>query len=131
MAKSATDIMQEIVFASVIDAITALKAASKGTPNTLLRDLNAVHANTTLADLPPEVQAAIQANVRAAFARLLKDGYSVAPSRSVATPRPAPRDTPSPGPARSTTTGDKKPKPDSNRPHRGAAPRGGWEPRKK
>lgn len=129
MAKSATDIMQEIVFASVIDAITALKAASKGTPNTLLRDLNAVHANTTLADLPPEVQAAIQANVRAAFARLLKDGYSVAPSRSVAPPRPAPRDTPPPRPTRSTPPSDKKP--DPNRPHRGAPPRGGWEPRKK
>lgn len=129
MAKSATDIMQEIVFASVIDAITALKAASKGTPNTLLRDLNAVHANTTLADLPPEVQAAIQANVRAAFARLLKDGYSVAPSRSVAPPRPGPRDTPPPRPTRSTPPGDKKP--DPNRPHRGAPPRGGWEPRKK
>jgi hypothetical protein len=76
--KSATDVMQEILFAAVIDAIMALKAASKGLPNTLLRDLNAIHANTAQADLPPELQAAVAANVRAAFARLLREGYSVA-----------------------------------------------------
>ena len=83
MTKSATDLMEEVIFASVIDAIMALKAASKGMPNTLLRDLNAIHANVTRADLHPDVQAAIQTNVRAAFAKLLKEGYSVAPTRSV------------------------------------------------
>lgn len=82
MSKSATDIMQEIVFSAVIDAITALKAASKGVPNTLLRELNAVHANTTLADFPPELQAAIATSVRSAFTRLLKEGYSVSPGQS-------------------------------------------------
>jgi hypothetical protein len=81
MTKSATEVMQEIVFSAVIDSIAALKAASKGLPNTLLRDINAVHANTTFADLPPELQAALSASVRAAFARLLKEGYSVAPAR--------------------------------------------------
>jgi hypothetical protein len=80
MSKSATEVMQEILFAATIDAIMALKAASKGLPNTLLRDLNAIHANTTHADLPPELQAAIAASVRAAFARLLREGYSVAPA---------------------------------------------------
>lgn len=87
MNRSATDLMQEIIFSAVIDSIGALKAASKGVPNTLLRDLNAVHANTTLMDLPQELQAAIAANVRAAFTRLLKEGYSVSPGR----PAPAPR----------------------------------------
>jgi hypothetical protein len=87
MNRSATDLMQEIIFSAVIDSIGALRAASKGVPNTLLRDLNAVHANTTLADLPQELQAAIAANVRAAFTRLLKEGYSVSPGR----PAPAPR----------------------------------------
>jgi hypothetical protein len=81
MSKSATDIMQEIIFSAVIDAITALKAASKGVPNNLLRDLNAVHANTTPADLPPELQAAITTSVRGAFTRLLKEGYSVSPGQ--------------------------------------------------
>jgi hypothetical protein len=91
MKKSATDVMQDIVFAAVIDAVAALKDASKGLPNTLLRDLNAIHANTTLADLPPPVQAAIAANVRAAFARLLKEGYSVTTGEAPAPrpPRPA------------------------------------------
>ena len=90
MTKSATDIMQEIIFSAVIDSIAALKAASKGVPNTLLRDLNAVHANTTFADLPPELQAAITTSVRAAFTRLLKEGYTVS-SGSPAPQRPPPR----------------------------------------
>jgi hypothetical protein len=93
MTKSATDLMQEIIFSAVLDAIGGLKAASKGLPNTLLRDINAIHANTTFADLPAELQASITASVRTAFQRLLKEGYSVsagapAPSRG---PRP-PRD---------------------------------------
>jgi hypothetical protein len=57
MTKSATDLMQEILFSAVLDAIGALKTASKGLPNTLLRDVGALHANTTFGDLPPEVQA--------------------------------------------------------------------------
>ena len=87
MRKSATDIMQEIVAAAVLDAIAALKAASKGLPNNLLRDLNAIHANTTFADLPAEVQTAVSASVRAAFSRLQKEGYSVSGGEP-ATPRP-------------------------------------------
>lgn len=90
MTKSATDLMQEIIFSAVIDSIQALKTASKGLPNTLLRDLNAIHANVTLADLPDEVQAAIATNVRAAFTRLLKEGYSVMPGRGTPERRPPP-----------------------------------------
>lgn len=90
MAKSATDVMQEIIFSAVIDSVMALKTASKGLPNTLLRDLSAVHPNTTFADLPPELQAAISASVRAAFARLLKEGYSVS-AAGTAPPRAPPR----------------------------------------
>jgi hypothetical protein len=87
MKKSATEVMQEIVYAAVIDAIGALKTASKGVPNTLLRDLNAMHANTTFADLPSELREAISASVRGAFARLLKEGYSVGDG-TAAPPRP-------------------------------------------
>jgi hypothetical protein len=79
VSKSATDVMQEIIVSAVLDAMAALKVASKGMPNTLLRDLNAIHANTTFGDLPKELQDAIAANVRAAFTRLLKEGYAVAP----------------------------------------------------
>ena len=56
MAKTATEVMQEVIFSVVLDAIGALKAASKGLPNTLLRDINSIHANTTFADLPPELR---------------------------------------------------------------------------
>ena len=88
MTRSATDVMQDILAAAVLDALAALKAASKGLPNTLLRDLNAIHANTTFADLPKEVQDALSASVRAAFTRLLKEGYAVAPAQAGAPPRP-------------------------------------------
>jgi hypothetical protein len=94
MKKSATDVMQEILSAAVLDAVAALKAASRGVPNNLLRDIGAIHANTTLADLPAELQAAISANVRAAFARLLKEGYSVSPGQA-----PPQRDTRPPRPS--------------------------------
>src|SRR5687768_7549483 len=89
MRKSATDVMEEIVFSAVIDAIAAFKTASKGMPNTLLRDLAAVHANTTLADLPNEVQVALSAGVRSAFGRLRREGFTVASSDAIPT-HPAP-----------------------------------------
>jgi hypothetical protein len=99
MTKSATDLMQDVLFAAVIDSIVALKAASKGLPNNLLRDLNAIHANTTFADLPPELQGAINASVRAGFNRLLKEGYSVSTAQGDARRGPPPRrDTSGPPP---------------------------------
>ena len=134
MTRSATDVMRDIVYAAVADAIAAMKAASKGVPNTLLRDLNAVHANATFADLPAELQAAIQASVGAAFSRLLREGYVVAPSDAV-NPRPPRRDAPRPGgggPGRGHVRGGRPPrgsqgghKPggnDGNRPNRSGRP---------
>jgi hypothetical protein len=88
MPKAATDVMQSIIFAAVADAFDALKAASKGVPNTMLRDIQAVHRNATFADLPKELQDAIASSVRSAFTQLLKEGYSVAPT-SNAPQRPA------------------------------------------
>ena len=125
MTKSATDVMEEVIFAAVIDAIQALKAASKGMPNTLLRDLNAIHANVTRADLPADVQAAIQTNVRAAFTRLLKEGYVVAPRAAAEPQRGVPlRD--GPRPDRRPFTGPPGGRP--NRPDR-RDPSGGRGPR--
>ena len=88
MPKSATEVMQEIISSAVLDGVAALKAASKGMPNTLLRDLNAIHANTSFADLPKDLQTAIAESVRAAFTRLLKEGYSVSHA-DAPPPRPA------------------------------------------
>ena len=81
MPKAATDVMQSIIFSAVADAFDALKAASKGVPNTMLREIQAVHRNATFADLPKELQDAINASVRTAFTQLLKEGYAVAPSQ--------------------------------------------------
>ena len=91
MTRSATDVMQDIVFSAVVDALDALKSASKGVPNTLLRDVGAIHVNATFADLPKEVQTAILASVRSAFNRLNKEGYAVAPRDAAPPVRRPPR----------------------------------------
>ena len=64
MERAATEVMQSIVFSAVLDAIAALKSASGGLPNQLLRDVQAIHANVTFADLPKELQDAIAASTR-------------------------------------------------------------------
>ena len=69
MTKSATDIMQDVINAAVVDAIVALKDASQGLPNALMRDLASIHANAAFADLPPAIQKAVAASVRDAFSR--------------------------------------------------------------
>ena len=92
MTKSATDLIQKIVFSSLIDAVAALKAASKGVPNAMLRDVQAIGPNTGFGDLPKELQASITESVRQAFNRLLKEGYSVSPGRPAPPPvRPRPQ----------------------------------------
>jgi hypothetical protein len=83
MAKSATDTVQDIINAAVVDAIVALKDASNGLPNALLRDVDAIHANTALGDLSDAVRSAVASSVRDAFTRLRKDGYVVAEAKSV------------------------------------------------
>ncbi|PZU09110.1 hypothetical protein [Sphingomonas sp.] len=113
MKNSATDIMQEILFSAVMEAVAALKTASKGMPNSLLRDINAMGPNTAFADLPKEVQASIAATVRTAFNRLLKEGYSVAPTATAAPARPA-------GPR---PDGPRGPRPDGPRGPRPSGPR--------
>ncbi|HYJ82782.1 MAG TPA: hypothetical protein VEW26_08075 [Allosphingosinicella sp.] len=128
MRKSATDVMQDIVAAAVLDSIAALKAASKGLPNNLLRDLNAIHANTTLADLPAEVQTAVAASVRAAFSRLQKEGYSVSGGEP-ATARPRP--TPAPAPAQHRPFRRPPPKRDGAGPGRPPGKSGGGRPPRK
>lgn len=92
MTKSATDIIHDVINAAVVDAIVALKDASQGMPNALIRDLASIHANTAFGDLPAAVQKAIAASVRGAFSRLQKDGYVIAEAKSVlpSAPRPAP-----------------------------------------
>jgi hypothetical protein len=130
MRKSATEVMQDIAAAAVLDAIAALKAASKGLPNNLLRDLNAIHANTTFADLPAEVQTAVSASVRAAFSRLQKEGYSVSGGEP-AVPRP-PRPGAAPAPAQHRPFRRPPPKRDGPAPGRppGKGGGGGRPPRK-
>jgi hypothetical protein len=119
MNRSANEVMRDVIAAAVIDGIGALKTASKGLPNTLLRDIGAIHANTAVADLPAELMRSIDESVRGALSKLLREGYAVAPSR----PEP-PRARPAQGtviPRR----GDNAPRP----PRNDGPPRGPRGPR--
>jgi hypothetical protein len=91
MQKAATDVMQSILVSAVLDAVAALKGASGGLPNQLLRDVQAIHANVTFADLPKELQDSIAGSTRAAFTQLLKEGYAVGPRQQQQAPRPVDR----------------------------------------
>lgn len=115
MPKTATELMQEILFSAFLDSVDALKAGSNGLPNLLVRELNGIHRNTTFADLPKEVQDAITANVRGAFTKLLKEGYSVGLASAGARPAPAQRTTDGRSPPR-----DRPRRPDGPRPPRGS-----------
>ena len=75
--------MQSIIFSAVLDAVAALKKGSGGLPNQLLRDVQAIHPNVTLADLPKELQDQIAESTRAAFTQLLKEGYAVGPRQQM------------------------------------------------
>jgi hypothetical protein len=98
--------MQSIMFSAVLDGIAALKRASGGLPNQLLRDVQAIHPNVTFADLPKELQDAIAESTRAAFTQLLKEGYAVGPRQQMQQSRPLDR------------------VPERQRPDRRGAPRG-------
>jgi len=91
MPRAANDVMQSIIFAAVLDALAALKRGSGGLPNQLLRDVQAIHANVTFADLPKVLQDQIAESTRAAFTQLLKEGYAVGPRQQVQASRPMDR----------------------------------------
>jgi hypothetical protein len=89
--KAASDVMQSVLIAAVVEAIEALKAGSGGLPNNLLRDLQGVHRNAAFADLPKALQDSINQSVRVAFNQLLKEGYAVGPKGEMQPSRPMDR----------------------------------------
>ena len=91
MVKAASDVMQSVLIAAVVEAIEALKAGAGGLPNNLLRDLQGVHRNAAFADLPKALQDSINQSVRTAFNELLKQGYAVGPKGDMQQARPIDR----------------------------------------
>ncbi len=91
MPRAANDVMQSILFSAVLDGVAALKRASGGLPNQLLRDVQAIHPNVTFADLPKELQDQLAESTRAAFTQLLKEGYAVGPRQQMQQSRPIDR----------------------------------------
>jgi len=134
MPRAANDVMQSIIFAAVLDGLAALKRGSGGLPNQLLRDVQAIHANVTFADLPKVLQDQIAESTRTAFTQLLKEGFAVGPRQQVQASRPMdrvperPRDRPGDrrgpprGPARGPRPGGRG-KPGGGKPG-GGKPRG-------
>jgi len=134
MPRAASDVMQSILFSAVLDGIAALKKGSGGLPNKLLRDVQAIHANVTFADLPKELQAAIAESTRAAFTQLLKEGYAVGPRQQMQQSRPIDRVPerdrrgPPRGPAQGHRRGGRPPNGDG--PDKPGGGPGGGRPRK-
>jgi hypothetical protein len=135
MPRAASEVMQSIIFSAVLDGVAALKRASGGLPNQLLRDVQAIHPNVTFADLPKELQNAIVEATRTAFTQLLKEGYAVGPRQQMQQTRPMdrvperPRTTDRRGPPR----GPRPPRPNGDGPNagpRGPGGPGGGRPRK-
>ena len=91
MARAANEVMQSIIFSAILDGLAALKRASGGLPNQLLRDVQAIHPNVTFADLPKELQDQIAESTRTAFTQLLKEGYAVGPRQQMQQSRPMDR----------------------------------------
>jgi hypothetical protein len=135
MARAANDVMQSIIFSAILDGIAALKRASGGLPNQLLRDVQAIHPNVTQGDLPKELQDAIAESTRAAFTQLLKEGYAVGPRQQMQQTRPLDRVPerdrrgPPRGPAQGHRRGGRPPKGDGPN-DRPSGPGGGGRPRK-
>ena len=134
MPRAANDVMQSIIFSAVLDGLAALKRASGGLPNQLLRDVQAIHPNVTFADLPKELQDQIAETTRAAFTQLLKEGYAVGPRQQMQQSRPMDRvpERDRRGPPRGPDQGHRR----GGRPPRGGGddrpggPGGGGRPRK-
>ncbi|HWJ60310.1 MAG TPA: hypothetical protein VNR68_11875 [Sphingomicrobium sp.] len=124
MPRAANDVMQSILFSAVLDAVAALKAASGGLPNQLLRDIQSIHPNTTFGDLPKPLQDAIVASTRTAFTQFLKEGYAIGPKEERRAARPIDRvperERRSPGDRRFPRSG-----PGRRGPGRGPKPGGG------
>ena len=130
MQRSANEVMQSILFSAVLDAVEALKSASRGLPNQLVRDLQSIHPNTTFQDLPKELQNAIVESTRVAFTQLLKEGYAVGPKGAQQQSRPLDR---VPERDRRGPPGDRRPRRPGGPPRdpNGRGPGGPARPRRK
>ena len=138
MARAANDVMQSILFSAVLDGIAALKRASGGLPNQLLRDVQAIHPNVTFADLPKELQDQIAESTRSAFTQFLKEGYAVGPRQQIQATRPIDRvpdrQRPPTGDRRGPPRGPRRASPNGDGPSKGprgpGGPGGSGRPRK-
>ena len=79
---SSRELMQQIVVRSVIEAVQGMKAANAN-DNTLLRELKALHGNTTMEDLPDHLKKLVNELTQSMFGYMNRNGYVLVPRDSV------------------------------------------------
>lgn len=73
--KSAKECMKDAMLAALVETLGALR--KENVDNALIREVKAIHGNTTFNDLPECARTALHNSVDAAFARLSTEGYVV------------------------------------------------------
>lgn len=74
---SASEVLRAAIFSAFCAGIEAYRQNAGGLPNVLVRDLAAIHGNTSFSDLPEGVQKALRESTDQAFRKLLQSGYTV------------------------------------------------------
>jgi predicted RNase H-related nuclease YkuK (DUF458 family) len=76
---SSRELMEEIIARAAIEVVQTIKSGHKGNENLIMREIKGLHSNTTLADLSPEVQAAVRNLAQAMFGYINRQGYVLIP----------------------------------------------------
>lgn len=83
---SANEVLRAAIFSAFCAGVEACRQNAGGAPNVLVRDLSAIHSNTSFSDLPEAVQKALRDSTDQTFRKLLQAGYSVVPKSEVKSP---------------------------------------------
>ncbi len=69
--------MTDILASSITEALDSMKKSANGMPNVLLRDIQSIHVNSTLDELPDSAKGAILNCVSSALSRLQAEGFVI------------------------------------------------------
>lgn len=74
--------MQEIVSRSAIALVEASRKANRDNDNLVLREMKALHSNTTFGDLPEHLQKAVIEVANSMFGYVNHNGYVLIPKET-------------------------------------------------
>jgi hypothetical protein len=72
------EIMEQVVVRAVLEAVQAMRKANS-TDNMLLRELKALHSNTTMEDLPEHLQKLVKELATSMFGYINRSGFVLVP----------------------------------------------------